>query len=302
MTATDPLLDPLTRPERLHYATGVLLDREDFRDEQTYHRGRLARLARFLHGFGTVAGLKVAHDPAVAPAGDDPGHEERLRIAAGLAVDRFGRQIELPEAACIRVAEWFAWQVADPARRSRLAQAVKPADAGQVVDGVPRPAGVVADVFLAFVPAPHGLTPAFDTGAFDALDATVPSRVRDAWRLELVPRIENAPARPQPLLPDPAGLPDAAARLARLRSTKLDDQWTVPGQWTLGAGAVALEAEHVPGHHDGSELLLARVVLPATVVAGLPTRVPGAAPWIDNTIRRFCYSTADLAWLAADAR
>ena len=301
MTVTDPLLDPLLLPERLHYHTGVLLDREDFRAEQTYHRARLARLARFLHGYGTVAGLAVRHDPAVAPAPGAPGHERRLLVSPGLAVDRFGRLIELPEAACIRLDTWFTHQAADPARASRLVAAIKPADPARVVDGVARPAGVIADVFLAFSPCEHGRTPAFDTGAYDALDATVAARLRDSWRLELVPRIEDDPRAPQPLLPDPSGL-DAAQRLARLRQAKLDQVWVGAAQWSTDRTAVALEPEHVPGHHDGTELFLARVAIPATVVDGAPVANGAAAAWVDNTARRFCFSTADLAWLNADVR
>jgi hypothetical protein len=35
--------DRLDRPDRPFYDTGVLLGSDDFRDEQTYHRSRLAR-------------------------------------------------------------------------------------------------------------------------------------------------------------------------------------------------------------------------------------------------------------------
>ena len=37
LTAKDPLTTG-AEPERVNYATGVLLQAEDFRDEQTYHR------------------------------------------------------------------------------------------------------------------------------------------------------------------------------------------------------------------------------------------------------------------------
>jgi hypothetical protein len=51
-------LEAAERPDRPFYATGVLLDAEDFLDEQTYHRGRLARALAYLHGTGTIAGSR----------------------------------------------------------------------------------------------------------------------------------------------------------------------------------------------------------------------------------------------------
>src|SRR4051812_40120577 len=100
--------DPLARgvmPDRVFYATGVLLDAEDFLDEQTYHRGRLARALAYLDGSGTVAGLRVE----VRPASEDP--DEELVIHPGLAIDRIGRLIEVPSARCLRLRNWFDNQV-----------------------------------------------------------------------------------------------------------------------------------------------------------------------------------------------
>ena len=86
-----PEADPLyARPaaERPSYATGMLLDAQDFTDEQTYHRGRLARALASLTGGGTLAGLRVSHSPATG--GPSPRPEE-IRVEPGLAVDRLGR-------------------------------------------------------------------------------------------------------------------------------------------------------------------------------------------------------------------
>jgi len=93
MSTVDPLApaDPLETeppPERVNYATGVLLDAQDFVDEQTYHRSRLAAALKALAGFGTIAGLRV-----IPPA---PGDAElELSVAPGLALDRFGRLIQI---------------------------------------------------------------------------------------------------------------------------------------------------------------------------------------------------------------
>ena len=93
-TNTTALADPLEAmppPERVNYATGVLLAAEDFRDEQTYHRARLARVLAALAGFGTLAGLRVI-PPEVTDA------ELELRVAPGIAIDRFGRTVEIARA------------------------------------------------------------------------------------------------------------------------------------------------------------------------------------------------------------
>jgi hypothetical protein len=313
--ATSDPLDASPLPERVHYHTGVLLDRDDFRSEQTYHRGRLARLARYLHGVGTVAGLEVRYEPAAAPTPADAGHEERLVITPGLAVDRLGRQIELWERACIRLDAWLAWHCGQAGRRARLNGSIWPSDAAV-------PAAVVADVFLAFRPCAHGRTPAFATGAYDALDATVPARVRDAWLIELVPRDERSaadpalrPPLPAPVLPDPAAFADDAARLAALRKHKLQHAWSEPQLRRTDGDGLVLEPEHVRGLHRGDELFLARVVIPVQRAEGddpdpsapggataiLTTRTV-AAPVIDNDSRRLCFATAELAWLTAGVR
>src|SRR5215212_6233762 len=89
--AADPLEKGPAAPDRVVYALGVLLDAQDFKDEQLYHRGRLARALAYLHGHGTVAGLAVRWDKPLLP-GDDPqfpqGREEEIVLKPGLAIDR----------------------------------------------------------------------------------------------------------------------------------------------------------------------------------------------------------------------
>ena len=43
MAKRDDSLAEVEGPDRVNYATGVLLNAEDFQAEQDYHRGRLAR-------------------------------------------------------------------------------------------------------------------------------------------------------------------------------------------------------------------------------------------------------------------
>jgi len=105
-TRADPLQGAQTR-DRVAYAMGVLLDADAFGAEQTYHRGRLARALAYLHGSGTVAGLRVEWQGAIAPGAGNPGREERLVVHPGMAVDRLGRMIEVPRDACIRLQNWY---------------------------------------------------------------------------------------------------------------------------------------------------------------------------------------------------
>src|SRR5215510_13261519 len=117
-----PEADPLYSrplPQRPFYATGMLLDAQDFKDEQTYHRGRLAQAIALLSGGGTLAGLRVAHRPQDTTAGTP----EEIRVEPGVAVDRLGRLVEVPRPACLRLQRWFDASLAadggDLLRRSR---------------------------------------------------------------------------------------------------------------------------------------------------------------------------------------
>ena len=263
MSDADPFApaDPLEAaapPERVNYATGVLLDAEDFRDEQTYHRGRLAMALRHLVGFGTVAGLRV-----IPPAADDA--ELELDVAPGLAIDRFGRLIELQAPQCIRLARWFAAETT-PRLRAAIHRAPR----------VSVPVGVVVDVFLSARACARGKTPAFATGPFDALDAVVPSRLQETVHLELVPRTEGGPDP----IPAPTNFWPAPG------VTRDQQLQAVLASWdggTAGAADGALEplTEHVEGH-DPSALFLARVTLPVTLAEADP---PTTRPVLDLTAR-----------------
>ena len=244
---TDPL-EALPPPERVNYATGVLLDAGDFRDEQSYHRARLAASLRALGGHGTLAGLRVA-----APA---PGDAEReIRVAPGVAIDRYGRLVELTAPWCIRLSRWFAAQ-SDTAIKAAV-------QAGPS-------AAMLVDVFLSARGCARGKTPAFATGPFDALDAVIPSRIAETASLELVIRAEaGTPPRPKNFWP--------AANAAD--DTKLQ---AVLGSWVTGVATgtdAALDPlqEHVDGH-DPSSVFLARISIPLIV----PAAPPNARPQIDQ--------------------
>jgi hypothetical protein len=291
-TAADPLF-ARPAPERPAYATGILLDAQDFSDEQTYHRGRLARALAFIAGGGTLAGLAASHRPASATA----TATEEVQVAPGLAVDRLGRLIELPRPACRGLDDWFADVAAmdggDLLRTSRyddLARFLSPRFLNPPAPETPPvlPArAVVADVFVRFALCPVGLTPSFAAGPFDALNAVSTSRVRDAYELQLVAR---------PALTDTqTGLPRAsdAERVfaettssAEARRNALQDEVLAAYSAAYGSSGAALPPgpEH-PSGIDPSAVFVARLLLP--VDASLVPQRTAETPLVDNYARRF---------------
>lgn len=297
----DALLDAETR-DRLRYEFGVLLDAADFSAEQAYHRGRLARALAYLHGFGTVAGLEVKHQPG-------PPAQEELQVGAGLAVDAFGRLVEVPADACIKLDRWFWQEAFAPSDLGVFAPAQYRVSPGAV--GLP-PSGVVADLFLRFLPSERGKTPAFATGPFDATDAVVASRTRDSHELRLVPRTVAAPPPdvPRNPFPSPVEESDPTQRRAKLRQTifaswRGSREHELAKLWSDSFIPVSLRTDSTQGDlkmRDPAWLFLARVVIGATSVPETrgtevrPTRQ--GSVFIDNDLRPFCLSTTALArWM-----
>jgi hypothetical protein len=285
--------DPLRKgpvPDRVFYATGALLDADDFTAEQTYHRARLARVLAYLHGSGTVAGLRVVHQPGIA-AGADPalaeGREERLMVEPGLAVDPIGRLIEIPRAGCIRLGRWYQQQDAE-----QLSSAVHTLTADDT-----SLTGVVADVYARFVPCERGKTPAFVAGPFAALDAVAPSRVRDEYALDLVLRDEDTPPEPTRIL----DLPDDDEDEARTQLHEaILDAWR-EGTDEEGDAEISLLHAHAAGQ-DPTSVFLARLVIETEegepAAGDPPARVAERTVSVMNTMRPFVYTGGSLSrWM-----
>ncbi|HTU67546.1 MAG TPA: hypothetical protein VMF52_16470 [Steroidobacteraceae bacterium] len=274
---TDPLvaelLSDLGVPERVNYAAGVLLDDEDFSSEQQYLRGRLARALAALYGFGTVAGLGVSCATA-----DNP--EREVKVAPGLALDRLGRLIEVRREQCLRLVPWFAWQATQGA--ARVAELI----AARVDD--PDNAGrqrVFLDVSLRFAICPHGKTPAFASGPFDATDYVVTSRLADAFEitLDLAPLVAGAPLAPQSSLP---ALDDKLGEIGALPADQraaARRRWAVDSALSAWPGTDPADASRLPKlreqrrESDWLLLLLARVAVPIDQAA------PSAPLLVDTT-------------------
>ncbi|MFH7319193.1 hypothetical protein ACHHRT_01135 [Desulfurivibrio sp. D14AmB] len=243
--ASKDTLPLLEGPDRVHYATGVLLGAEDFQAEQDYHRGRLARALAYAMGYGTLAGLAVEHQPAQPAAGDDPARPERLVVQPGLAIDRLGRLLEVNRPRCLDLDQWY---------RAQSPQLLRQAwhDADSLWSGAP--AGVAADLFVRFEVCGRGKTPAFAGTAFDSFDSVTAARLRDGFAVELLLRQESNPGLPQPQWPDFAESP------ASLRDA-IYNAWREGTAHSLLAELAPL-AEHLPGQ-DASSVFLARLLLPA---------------------------------------
>lgn len=245
MTPTSP-----SPSQRVSYRNGILLDASDFQQEQQYHRSRLALALAHIHGFGTIAGLRVEHSAAgpVDAATGEPEPPEQLIVHPGLALDRTGRLIEITTRQCLRLNRWFAFQVAQPAAT------LKP-----FLSGAQR--FFVGDLFLGFKECAQGLRPGFPEPAADATDAIVPSRTHDSFQVQLVPR-DCDPADTLPPVPASRFSAAPANRAALLAAVYA----------AYDPGSPTIDREYPPGFADRSAVFLCRVRIrlqdaPATTLA-----------------------------------
>jgi len=104
-----PCLDcELPTQERLNYFTGQFIAERDLRAEQEYHIGKHRQHNRYLHGYGSVCGLKVTQHP-------NPACRDRfIVLEPGLALDCCGREIVVHEPVYFDLVAALAPQKADP--------------------------------------------------------------------------------------------------------------------------------------------------------------------------------------------
>jgi hypothetical protein len=298
-TPKDPLLEN-EATERTYYATGVLLDTNDFIAEQTYHRGRLARALSTLHGVGTAAGLFVVHEEHLNKV-----QEGEIAVQPGLAVDPLGRMVEVPTLSCIRVKRWYEGHAPD-----RLIRRTQDNFNMGTFTGTLPEQGVVADLFLRFRVYERGWTPALASGLYDATDAVSPARLRDGYELRLVPRIESTPPHvptlpwpgPTDSNPWPAGGNIAALKDAIFKSWYPSRQALLDRLW--GSDFLPEELRFDKDQPEGKVadpawVFLARVVIGVEGHTDTGNRhVRTGAVAINNEIRPFAVTVAALArWL-----
>jgi hypothetical protein len=83
--------------ERVRYYPRQLLTADDLAGDQEYHRQKMRRHNRFLHGWGVVCGLEVKAFP-------EQGHPWQVRVCPGYAVGPQGDEIRLIEAISLDLA------------------------------------------------------------------------------------------------------------------------------------------------------------------------------------------------------
>jgi hypothetical protein len=284
--ATDDLtLNTSLAPNRVFYSTGRMLGVEDFQADQDYHRGRLARALLQVYGTGTVAGLLVSTD------GNPEVTQLEVEVSPGLAIDRIGRIVDVPQTVCIVLNDWLTSQ--KDAWLDQLANPVPGATpVADLNDAIHDGAHLMVDVFATFVPCTRGLTPCFASmDDYDATDAFSANRLLDSFAMQLVLRTDAAPmtpADPWVSVPVPApGTGITAAAAASMKALILQ----------ASGGSAANAIEYPPGF-DASSVFLARMLIAATPgAAGAPPAWDLTNISIDNTSRLFLYPAALLARL-----
>jgi hypothetical protein len=245
-----------------------------------------------VNGSGTLAGLQVLHEAGEPATEEKPAKPERIVIEPGIAIDRLGRLIEVPNTLCVRINHWYQQQDEADLRQSWNA-------AGALWDGAV--SGVTVDVFIRFAACERGKTPTFACGPFDAIDAVTAARLRDGYETELLLRKEAAPGEPVSPWADLDGVAETErpeqlrkAIFAAWKKTQSFNDDAQSGDLKLKQPAPL--AEHAAGQ-DTTSLMLARMIIPAdeAVAGSRPQRRLGESLQIRNDLRPFVITTNALA-------
>jgi len=241
----DAALDEPLR--RVAYEAGMLLGLEATREEQGYHRRRLTRHQYWLHGMGTLAGLRVWIDPATA-ADQDQDMRVRLLVGPGIGIDGLGREILIHETHCLDLRDWLDAQ--DPARLS---------------DGFDDAADLLHLAISArFQDCPVAAQPVLARKLNLGTDPVAPSRLSDGVLLELDAIAPDAALNTSawPLHPALDGLPPALTQDEQDLLAALDPNDPVEGaeRERLSARLRLLHLFDAPWHPPELESELAALV------------------------------------------
>jgi hypothetical protein len=150
---------------RVNYSLGMVLGLDEFRQEALYFLEKEYLHNRALHGFGTVYGLKVTTTHPGPPG------EVTLTVEPGMAIDQWGRPIVLRSAQCAHLGAWLAAQ-------ERL-------HTGSVQSHLGISGELTVHVVASYAECLDDLVPLPGQPCSSSSQLSVPSRIRDAWNLEL---------------------------------------------------------------------------------------------------------------------
>jgi hypothetical protein len=224
----------------------------------------------------SIGGTTQDGNPALVAAWTCVGPSQlEIAVSAGLAIDRVGRMIESSTTVCILLEPWLADQAAT-----------------DLADAMQGGSKILVDVFATFAPCNQGVTPCFGSDDYDATDAFSANRLLDSFSMQLVLRNDTSPGMPQDPWIGAGAAGTAGPGLASLPGLQQDILLNGMGAGSVSPFAVngPTPPEYPPGF-DVSSVFLARISIPATVVAGSATynlNDPSAIT-IDNLARLFVY-------------
>jgi hypothetical protein len=287
--------------KRVSYEPGMLLGLEATRAEQDYFRRRATRHGYWLHGAGTVAGLRVSLR-AEDPGNDTDNVRVRLVVSPGVGVDGLGREVSVSEPYCVDFGVWLTAQFEDEELWGTL-----------VRDGYAEADNLLwLKVTMRYQDCNSGLQPVLATEVNAGTDPVQPSRVADCVLFELVAeRPDDAPTEEH--------LFAAHARIKAYDEieAKLGDRERAQVEAAAGAARAQFElgARLLHSLGDDNQSLVARqafltdpAVLARTLLARIAVRLTPPAPdpglvvnprriEVDNLVRPFLFNAAALARL-----
>lgn len=280
------LAEPL---RRVAYEAGMLLGLEATREEQAYHRRRLNRHQYWLHGYGTLAGMRVSQAPDSHDNETDPV-TVRLMVGPGLGIDGLGREVLVHETHCINLGDWLAAQT-----ESHLREGYVDADAL-----------LWLKVYVRQKDCPVAKQPVAARKLNLGTDAVQPSRISDSVRLELVAEVPDDAGDPNPLWSGQAELAEDVPELTEPEQDYLDQVTAANAEAgaqlalharLLHAMDAGLDSRNLSqALEQGARLLLATVSIRVTDINAI--LVNPELIEINNLVRPFLMTASQLAWLA----
>jgi hypothetical protein len=228
----------------------------------------------------SVGGPTLDGSPSVAAWTCAGPQQLEVAVTAGLAIDRVGRMIEVPQTVCIFLQPWMANQTAS--------------DLNAALQG----GSIVVDVFATFVPCTQGVTPSFATqDDYDATDAFGANRLLDSFSMQLVLRTDQIPQLPLDpwfgLGAVPSGVTGTVVPALQQNILSASAGAAAAAPFTT---AGPIPREYPPGF-DPSSVFLARLSIPATAstTQGQPPTYNLNSITINNLARLFIYAPSLLA-------